>query len=57
MPKDYFEEQHEKNRNTLVTLLKAIVSGLVRVTTLTITKNLQGDDYRLVMFFRKKGDK
>lgn len=55
MIKDYFELQHEKNKQGLINLLKVILEGLISINTLTIQKNMTGG-YRLIMFFKRKDE-
>ena len=53
MAKDYFQLEHEKNKNILLSLVKAVFQGLLFISTIRIEKNLMGG-YRLVAFFDKK---
>lgn len=56
MAKDYFQTQQEKNKNILLELAKAVVKGLVFISSIRIEKNMVGGGYRLVAFFSKKGE-
>lgn len=54
MPKNYFEEQENKNKGILIELLKAVVKGIISISTLRIDKNMTGGGYRLTAFIREK---
>lgn len=51
---EYYQTKHEKEWKSLLEIIKRMRDGVYWITSVTVTKELVGNGYRMVVYFRDK---